>query len=87
MALHGEIRVNGQTIGGFDITRQSTLPDGGASPDDVFTYHCNVHQDQTLEGNPAIQVGFDIEHRYGDGALALVAKALDVASAQAGVAL
>ena len=86
MSLHGEIRVNGQTIGGFEITRQTTLPDE-QSHDDVYTYAVDVRQDETLQGNPSIHERFDLEHRYGDGALALVAKALTEANRRAGAAL
>ena len=46
-----------------------------------------MRQDETLQGNPEIHERFELEHRYGDGALALVAKALTEANTRAGAAL
>jgi hypothetical protein len=73
--LHGEIRVNGMTIGEWSAQRASHL-DETPGPDTVVTYDCMVRQDSTLEGNPAILERFQVEHRFGNGALALAADVL-----------
>jgi hypothetical protein len=79
MALHGPICVNGKDIGNWYAQREMGVLDPQA--DDVVTYVCVVHQEATLEGNPAINWAGTLDHRFGDGALALAAKVLTTASA------
>lgn len=74
MALHGEIRVNGMTIGEWSAQRRSDQYEVHA--DSQVVYDCMVRQDSTLEGNPAVLERFTLTHRFGDGALVLVAKVL-----------
>jgi hypothetical protein len=81
MALHGEIKVNGQTIGTWEAVRQPYC--GGDEPlaESMVVYACVVSQSSTLEGNPAILEKFEVRHRFGDGALALASLVLQAASA------
>lgn len=76
--LHGEVQVNGLTIGEWSITR-SEIPDKETGPDDLVTYNCVVKQSATLNGAPAVDETFVVSHRYGDGAIKLIAKALQSA--------
>lgn len=80
MALHGEIRVNGMTIGTWEAVRQGDNAD--PQPDDLLTYACAVNHDTTLQGNPAVLETFSVIHRFGDGALALTANVLATAFAR-----
>lgn len=70
MALHGEIRVNGMVIGEWEAQRKSHLH-SDPHPSELVTYDCMVRQDSTLQGNPAVLEHFELDHRFGDGALAL----------------
>ena len=78
MALHGEIRVNGMTIGEWSAQRSSHL-DSQPRADEIVEYDCMARQDSTLEGNPAILWRGKVSHRFGDGALALAAVVLGTA--------
>lgn len=76
MALHGEIKANGMTIGAWEAQRAAgEKADPG--PDDLVTYDCMVRQDSTLQGNEAVLERFEVTHRFGEGALALAALVLE----------
>ncbi|MCW2092832.1 UNVERIFIED_ORG: hypothetical protein M2328_006112 [Rhodococcus erythropolis] len=76
MALHFPLMINGHTIGHFAAVRKS----GGMDPDDMNTYEVEVRK-HPLGGAVYAPYGetrsFSVEHRYGDGAWALVRKALE----------
>lgn len=65
MALHGPIRVGDLTIGYWSARRTVALEDR----EQISTYECEVvsHDDTHA---------FEVEHRYSDGALALMAKVI-----------
>lgn len=73
MALHGEIKVNGEIIGGWIARRIDFLDD----PDAEYLYDCRY-----FESSPARQwedvhaLEFVVSHRYSDGAAALARKVL-----------
>lgn len=72
MALHGLIAMNGTPIGAWTAVRREKLDDA-PHPDTVYTYDCDVEMDSiALGGSRRVKVV--VTHRYGDGALALVAK-------------
>lgn len=71
MALHGLISVNGATIGGWVAVRRGENPN--PEPDDLLTYDCDVQMHEDAVGGPR-KVSVVVVHRYGDGALELVAK-------------
>ncbi len=75
MALHGPIQVNGMTIGEWSAVRQ-TVTNGPPHADEVLTYDCTVHQDSAPDGCAAVLERFSVQHRFGDGALALAAAVL-----------
>jgi hypothetical protein len=56
-------------LGTLEITRESRRP---VSPDAVFEYHCSFHE-RRLNDHPYEAV---VHHRYGDGKLMLVMKAI-----------
>jgi hypothetical protein len=63
VALHGEIKVNGQILASWEAVRQSPDPVG------VNTYRCKVterHREKT----------FEVDHAYEEGAVALAIKVL-----------
>lgn len=72
MALHGEVKVNGRAVAWWQAVRVN----GGTQPDDINRYACAVQR----TGSP--RWAGTVEHRYGDGAVALAAAVL----AAAGVA-
>lgn len=71
MSLDTEIRINGQMIAAVHIVRAegSTTTD----PDSVNDYQWSYSPD-AQEGNWTIPTA--IQHRYGDGAIALVHKVI-----------
>lgn len=73
MALHGEVRVNGMTIGGWEVQR-ATFLDREPEADDLVVYRYMVRQDSTLQGNEAVLSRGQVVHRFGDGAVALIAE-------------
>lgn len=75
MALHGEIKVNGLVIGHWEAQRQSltlTHPD----KDEVLTYCATVSLNSSPDGCPARFWHGEVQHRFGDGALGLMATVL-----------
>lgn len=74
MALWCVLHVNDQAIGHFEAVRI----EGGTAPDDVNTYEAKV----TRLGEPTW--AGRVEHRYGDGAWALVRTVLAAAGDQSG---
>jgi len=65
MALHGEVKVNGEVLAYWQAVRQEPIV---LDADQVSTYRCEV---STHYG--AVEK-FTVEHRYGDGALVLLRK-------------
>lgn len=72
MALHMNLMVNDVRIGWLHARRLT--PPGSPGPDDVCTYEWHVRQ----HGRNVVSVE-PLEHRYGDGAWALVARIVDAA--------
>lgn len=71
MSLHGTIEINGSVIGAWSARRII----GSTDRDAVNTYDCEVAADQM--GGGVLHVDrFHLQHRYGDGAVALAAKVL-----------
>lgn len=70
MALHMALTINGQSTGEGVIVTRLRPPGALLEPDDVCTYRVEVYRNSL----PISQ--FEVEHRYGDGAMALMAKAL-----------
>lgn len=78
MALHFPLMINGHTIGHFTAVRKS----GGMDPDDINTYEVEVQEyspgyDRMLPGWQFPVKKIEVQHRYGDGAWALVRKAME----------
>lgn len=71
MALHFDLKVNGSTIGTF--AAQRVWPAYG-KPDGVYEYSVSI--EEILPGEIVTWHGV-VEHRYDDGAWALVMKALE----------
>lgn len=69
VALWTRLMVNSHPIGTIEIQRLA----GGPKPDEdsVFSYRVRIRHDGHLTQH-------EIEHRYGDGALVLLRKALEV---------
>lgn len=68
MALHGPIGITltgggNKVIGYWDARRTTSLNDD----DQISTYECEVMHNQDVQK-------FEVEHRYSDGALVLMAK-------------
>ncbi len=81
MALHGQIQVNGKTIGSWSAVRlvgsgPRVARGGYPKPDDVFKYDCHTHQLPDPGGRGPVLHEFIVEHRFGDGALVLASKLL-----------
>ena len=72
MALWFPLRVNLTQIGHFEAQRieNGPIPHGGTVADAINTYRVTI----TQTGHPTVR--FDLQHRYGDGAWALIATAL-----------
>ena len=66
MSMYVDIAVNSELIAGVAITRTTS---GGEQPDSINTYRW------THARNGDTAVGF-VEHRYGNGAIALAHKVL-----------
>ena len=79
MALHGMIQVNSISIGWWSAVRVTTGPQ--PAPDDMVAYNCQVRQSKTLEGNSGVNWQGQVQHRFGDGALALASEVLAAANA------
>lgn len=78
MALHFELKVNSHSIGMLYAQRI----DGTNDADSVGTYRCDItHVYSQHRPDPFAQVQWEgeVEHRYGDGAWALVARILAAA--------
>ncbi|MCV7208373.1 hypothetical protein [Mycolicibacterium canariasense] len=71
MSLYTDIRINGDVIGKVQITR--THDDNGTDVDSVNNYRWRYTRESEHSDNDATG---EIEHRYGEGAIALVAKVL-----------
>jgi hypothetical protein len=69
MSLHATLKVNGDPVGMFEAQRRHR-PGGGTDPDEVNTYDVCL---STEQGN----VWVAVQHRYGDGAWALVRAGID----------
>ncbi|GAS98844.1 Gp86 [Mycolicibacterium canariasense] len=67
MSVYVDVQVNNDPITSVGITRTTSA---GSAPDSVNTYRWVVYREQGRK-----TVGF-VEHRYGDGALALTHKVL-----------
>lgn len=76
MALHVSLSVNDEPIGFIYIQRTAPLHVSG--PDEVCTYKWEVGKD--YEGRS--QRGTGLQHRYGDGALSLIAEVIEVAESE-----
>lgn len=63
--LHGDIKVNQHLIGSWTAVRQQLLE----SVEQVSDYKCEVHWYAPREN-----YGFEVHHRYSDGADALVVR-------------
>ena len=76
MSLHGTIEINNRIIGGW--TAQRITNDHAPVIDDdlTSTYKCEVY---TTHG-PTRR--FEVEHRYGDGAVVLAALVLSKGGAE-----
>lgn len=72
MPLHIDVSVNEHHIESLHIGRIA----GGTSPDDVNTYLV-VHGDRPITLDEWRNNGVEFNHRYGDGALVCLRRALD----------
>lgn len=76
MALHGNLEVNGQTIGYWSATRRDK-DTKSRLPDEVLDYDWEVVVYAT-DSQPRGRWEGTLWHRFGDGALALAATVLRV---------
>ncbi|MDH6199223.1 hypothetical protein M2272_005891 [Mycobacterium frederiksbergense] len=67
MSVYVDMQINNDPLTSIGITRTS---ERGSQPDSVNTYRWVLYRDQSGKTE-----GF-VEHRYGDGAVALVHKVL-----------
>lgn len=76
MALHFVLNINDQPLGVCVIQRREVLDltDPDAIADTVSTYDVTVHEQRSNTERAAV-----VEHRYGDGAWALVRAGLNAA--------
>lgn len=74
MALHGQIQVNGQVIGGWSAVRRDEPAKSGE-----YVYDCDV-QMLPYGQRPATRETFAVSHSFAAGAVALAAKVLAQAS-------
>lgn len=81
MALHGLVSINGSTLGGWSITRREKGDDHPAA-DQVFSYDVDLQLVPEAAGRRDRKANLVITHRYGDGAVALMAKAFAAAAAE-----
>lgn len=72
MALWFVLRVNDEVIGHFSATRIW----GGTEPDDINVYSYEVVRNVVPVSEQKAYSG-QVQHRYGDGALELLRKALN----------
>lgn len=77
MPIHVDIRMNRELIERLHIGRL----EGGTDEDDVNTYVACLG-DEPLRVDDWVERGVKYEHRYGDGALVCVRKALDALKIQ-----
>lgn len=73
MSLYFPLKVGRETVGAFEAQRMVTIPELGkpiTDPDAVHTYSITIWDEDDCREM------FTVEHRYGDGAWALVQKAL-----------
>lgn len=75
MALHGEIKVNGNEIGKWEAVRVGKA-------DDDFIYRCRVEYTNT-SGYGYLRVFF-VRHNYNDGALLLTSRVTERAAFEMG---
>jgi len=73
MALHMHLMVNGQAIG-YLVARR--LTPGRPTGNDICQYEWTLNVNGKTRSN---LVGDPVEHRFGDGAWALVSKVIDAA--------
>lgn len=71
MALHGEVKVNHNTIGEWSAVRKEAVENS------VHRYECVVEY-RNIRGY-LTKAEFNVEHAYGDGALMLASKVLSEA--------
>ena len=69
MALHAELSINGYTLGEGVFVTRLTPPD--PNYDTVCTYRVEVYRHRLPVHT------FNLEHRFGDGAMVLMAKAFE----------
>ncbi len=76
MALHGDIRVNGQRVGYWSCVRQKCKHDDGRGVvcSGAHTYDCTVEWHDFA--HRWHQRTFTTQHRYAEGSLALASKVL-----------
>lgn len=67
MVLHGLLQVNTETIGAWGTVRRQ---DGSNDPNDLHVYDFELILDEMHGGSRKHHV--TVEHRYSDGALALL---------------
>ena len=75
MARHGTIAVNGEIVGMWSAQRVEPMPP--PSGDTLCTYRCTVVE----HGPQGVSVDFEVEHRWGAGAVALAALVLETSLA------
>lgn len=73
MALHGEVKVNGQVIGAWSARRLEPLENVYDPDAEMHTYECTYTWPQPIFGYEDT-VTFSVRHMYGDGAEALAAQ-------------
>lgn len=71
MALHADVGVNGVPIGEIYVQRTAPLY---PRPETICTYRWEVRR------GDYVRRGFGIQHRYGDGPFALIARVLMAAA-------
>ena len=74
MVLHATLCVNGHSIGqAIEIVRKEPKDVQTPDLDTICTYRVAVHDIQQYD---PVLARFEIEHRYGDGSLVLMARAM-----------
>lgn len=76
MTLHFPLCVNGHEIGHFEAQRIGSQHE--TAPDSIGMYRVEIIQHKS-DDMPRKAEHFFVEHRYGDGAFALVQKAIESA--------
>lgn len=83
MSLHGTFNVGYREIGNYEIVRRSNTDEAVLDDNTISVYEYRVthYLQDAGDGHPGVEVKRGkVEHRFGDGAVELLAKVFIMAS-------